>query len=250
MTTHTHSFASWPFADPVDTVSYCTAKVAHERLPVLQVAHDWDGDWQFLDATTEEPGECVLLCLGCVVERDATLAEISDLPRGHGAFRPFVGAPWECWEKPHEADPGEEKALSDIAEHGLHIINVCGEDDLPPFSYSLGIEQSLNLPELIVVGLRAEVGQSVINACYEQMRSGTPIASGMRVSGLLGGDFECLLGEVSDTNRKQYMGWTSWLYKDAGFRAYQIIFPNTSGVFPWEAEASNWFRNWQPLLAD
>ena len=248
MTNHTHSFASWPFADPVETVTYCTAEVANLALPVLRVSHDHDGDWQFLDATTEEPGECVLLCLGCVIERDATLAQVSNLPCGWSAFRPYVGAPWERWEKALDADPAEEKALSDIADYGLHIINVAGGDDLPPFSYSLGIEQSLKLPELIVIGLRAEVGQAAINACYEQMQSGTRIEPGMRVADLLGG-FECVIGEVSEAKRRQYMGWACWLHQDAGFRAYQIIFPNTSGVFPWEEKADNWFKSWQPLLA-
>jgi hypothetical protein len=249
MATHTHTFTQWPFADAVDTATYSTAKVAREGLPVLQVAHDWDGDWQFLDATTDEPGECLLLCLGCVYERDRSLAEISDLPRGWGAFRPYVGAQWERWEKPVEADPREERALSDIATYGLHIINVSGDNDRPPFSYSLGIEQSLGLPELIVVGLRAEVGQAAINACYEQMQAGTPIPAGMRVADLLGGGFECLIGDVSDAHRKEYMCWTTWLYKGSDFRALQIIFPDTAGVFPWEPGASDWFRNWQPLLA-
>jgi len=250
LSTHTHSFPHWPFSDAVDTVTYCTEKVVHRRFPVLQVAHDWDGDWQFLDATTEEPGDCVLLCLGCVYERDSTLAQISDLPRGWGAFRPYVGAAWERWEKPPEADPREEKALSDIAAYGLHIMNVSATEELPPFSYSLGIEQSLGMPELIVVGLRAEVGQAAINACYEQMQAGTVMAPGTRVADLLGGGFECLIGEVSDVRRKEYMGWTSWLYKEADFRAWQIIFPSTTGIFPWEPQASDWFRDWQPLLAD
>jgi len=76
------------------------------------------------------------------------------------------------------------------------------------------------------------------------------MAPGTRVTGLLGGGFECLIGEVSDARRKEYMGWTSWLYKEADFRAWQIIFPSTTGVFPWEPQASDWFRDWQPLLAD
>jgi hypothetical protein len=110
MSEHTHHFDTWPFPDNLQTLSYCTAKVACENFPVLQVAHDHDGDWQFLDATTDEPGECVLLCLGCVYERDSTLSEIADLPRGWGAFRSAVGATWERWQKPLETDEGDEDA--------------------------------------------------------------------------------------------------------------------------------------------
>ncbi len=189
-------------------------------------------------------------CLGCAYEHDATLAQISDLPRGWSAYRETIGADWERWEKPVEVcEDDDEKALSDIATYGLHIIHVTEEGDLPPFSYSIGIEQSLGMPELIVVGLHGEVAHAAINECYRQMKEGTGIAPGARVNELLGGGFECVIGDVSPAHFKQYMGWALWLYKDAGFRAYQIIFPDTAGVFPWEPEASDWFKSWQPLLA-
>jgi hypothetical protein len=233
----------------------------HDQLPVLRVSHDADGAWQFLDATTNEPGECVLLCLGCVLERDTTLSQICDLPLGWSAYRPDIGGEWERWQNFAEDDEdvpaevcgagdGDEKALADIAAYGLHIINVKEERDVPPFSYSIGIEKSLGLPELIVIGLRHEVAQTAINECYRQMKSGMEIRPGAFVTDLLGGDFKCLIGEVSSAHYKNYMGWAIWLHEGTGFRAYQIIFPSTAGVFPWEPEASEWFKNWQPLLAE
>ena len=251
MSGHAHTFPHWTFKDAMNTVGFSTARVAHDGFPVLQVAHDANGDWQFLDATTDDPGECILLCLGCIFERDPTLADISDLPRGWGAFRLEVGAAWERWEHPPEDDDcgDEEKALADIATHGLHILHIAEEGDLPPFSYSIGIEQSLGQPELIVIGLKAGVAHAAINACFDHMKAGTRIEPGVRVAGLLGGGFECLIGAVSPTHFRDYMGWARWLYKDKGFRAQQIIFPNTSGVFPWEAEANDWFRQRQPLLS-
>ena len=262
MSQHTHAFPHWPFPEAMDAITFCTAKVAHEQFPVLQVAHDHDGEWQFLDATTDQPGECVLLCFGCVYQSDATLAEISDLPRGWGAFRQEVGAEWERWEKPVEededagdghacasAEDGEAKALADIAEYGLHVISVMADGESPPFTYSLGIEQTLGMPELIVMGLKSNVAHAAINECYRQMKADPSIGPGSRLDGLLGGDFECLLGEVTPEQAKQHMCWASWLYKGSGFRALQIIFPSTAGVFPWEPEASDWFRNFQPLLS-
>ena len=250
MSGHSHMFSSWPFADSINTAAFCTDKVAHLQFPVLQVAHDHNGDWQFLDATADTPGECVLLCMGCVYERDASLAGISDLPRGWSAYRTHVGAEWERWEEPCETDGDEEKVHADIAAYGLHIINVMEEDDEPPFSYSLGIEKSLGMPDLIVVGLKHELAQSVINECYRQMQAGLQLEPGTRVSGLLGGGFDCVIGDVSAPNYQRYMGWAVWLYQDAQARACQIVFPSTAGVFPWEAQANAGFKQWQPLLAE
>ena len=106
------------------------------------------------------------------------------------------------------------------------------------------------MPELIVIGLKSSVAHSVINECYRQMKEGIAIAPGARVAGLLCGDFECLIGEVNPAYFEDYMGWALWLKKGSHFKAFQIIFPSTANVFPWEPEASAWFRNYQPLLAE
>jgi hypothetical protein len=63
--------------------------------PVLAVSHDEDGDWQFLCGTTLRSEDCKLVCLGCAFQRDFSLAEIADLPRGWQAVRDHVGGPWE-----------------------------------------------------------------------------------------------------------------------------------------------------------
>lgn len=259
MTEHTHSFTHWPFADKISAAAFCTGKVFHERFPVLQVAHDTNGDWQFLDATSDDLGEPVLVCLGCIFERDPSLAEIADLPRGWNAFREHPGAQWERWEKEDDEDEaddhahcqqdGDAKALADIETYGLHVISVSGEGDLPPFSYSIGIERSLGLPELIVIGLRANVAHAAINACYDQLRAGAQIVPGTRVADLLGGGFECVIGEVAPSHYRDYMGWALWLYEGENFRAWQIVYPDTAGIFPWEPQASAWFKGWQPQLA-
>ena len=263
MTTHTHNFADWPFPDPISTAAFSTTKVAREDFDVLQVAHDYNGDWQFLDATTDEPGECVMLCLGCIFEKHADMATIANLPRGWGARRDVAGGEWQRWElDPDDKDDGDEdaphvcggpeadaKALADIEEYGLHVINVMEDDENTPFTYSIGIEQSLGMPELIIIGLDSDVAQSVINECYRQMKEGGAIAPGARVAGLLGGDVECLIGDASSERVADYMYWASWLYKGQPFRAYQIIWPSTLGMFPWEPGASDWFIARQPLLA-
>jgi hypothetical protein len=103
MPEHTHQFPHWPFASAVNTVSVCTVKVARGGFPVLQVSHDWEGDWQFLDATTQEPEGPTVLCLGCVFERDPTLAQIADLPIGWSAWRTAVGAAWSREQNPESA---------------------------------------------------------------------------------------------------------------------------------------------------
>ena len=144
-------------------------------------------------------------------------------------------------------EKGERKALDDIEKHGLHIINVMEEKDLPPFSYSIGIEKSLGHPEFIVIGLKPQEAQFAINECYRKLNAGEHISHGEVVGGLIEG-YDCQICEIPESEFPEYMGWALWLYKGPNFRAIQIIWPSTTGVWPWEPEASEWFRTWQPVL--
>lgn len=101
---HSHQFVHWPFADAHNTASFSTTKVVREHLPVLLVSHDADGAWQFLDATTDEPGEALLVCMACIYEGDQSLEQIADLPLGWSAWRQEVGGTWERAENPPEDD--------------------------------------------------------------------------------------------------------------------------------------------------
>lgn len=66
-----------------------------EGLPVLLVAHDRGGDWQFLCGTTNRTEDAQVVSLGCILERDHTLAEVADLPEGWRAYRRAMGAAWQ-----------------------------------------------------------------------------------------------------------------------------------------------------------
>jgi hypothetical protein len=59
-------------------------------------------------------------------------------------------------------DAGEQKALADIERYACHIIHVAAEDELPPSSYSVGIQRSSGRPEVVVIGLMQPIAHSVI----------------------------------------------------------------------------------------
>lgn len=95
-TVHSHNFADkWSFADSEDTVAICCVHVLNRERSVHFVTHDEvDGDWQFLCGEPHDGNDGRVVCLGCMVERDQTLLALADLPRGWGADRSAVGAPW------------------------------------------------------------------------------------------------------------------------------------------------------------
>jgi hypothetical protein len=94
---HDHRFADgdWPFDDEIDTAAFTTVRVLEGRLPILEVYHDHDGDWQFLCGTTNATADCRLICMGCVYERFPDMGTFADLPPGWMAFREDERAAWQ-----------------------------------------------------------------------------------------------------------------------------------------------------------
>ncbi len=144
-------------------------------------------------------------------------------------------------------DAGEQKALADIELYGCHVIHVLAEDDRPPFSYSVGIQRSSAVPEIIVIGLKQPLSHFIVNEYNRRVRTGARFKLGQRVSGFIEG-FECEFRAAHPSRHRDYMGWDLWLYDGGAFDALQLVYPTTSGVWPWDAKADEWLHVWQPLL--
>lgn len=74
---------------------YCCGHLFRRERPALLVVRE-DGDWQFLcgNADHNDPFEPYHVSAGVLLDADATLNEIADLPPEWEAERPAVGAAW------------------------------------------------------------------------------------------------------------------------------------------------------------
>jgi len=91
---HDHAFEAWPFEVPVETGVFTTRQVLEDGEPVREAHHDADGDWQFLCGTTRDAADLRYVCMGCMLERDATLAVVARLPVEWTASRGSANEPW------------------------------------------------------------------------------------------------------------------------------------------------------------
>lgn len=91
---HEHSFTEWPFDTPVYTVSFTTRFVIDGSKPILDVYHDHDGYWQFLCGTTTDAADLMLVCMGCMLDRDPALFSLARLPAGWRAVRRSENEGW------------------------------------------------------------------------------------------------------------------------------------------------------------
>ena len=143
----------------------------------------------------------------------------------------------------------ERNILAHIDEYGCSVTSVFDPDgNEPPFSYSIGITKSSGAPELIVVGLDSKISHWLINEYNRRVKAGERFLPGVLYPGFLDG-FAVQFGSVALKYKDEFMCSATWLHGGPHFEALQLIWPSTSGTWPWDADASDWFRSHQPLLA-
>ena len=85
----------WPFDQPMDADAVVDLDVIEGRVPILLVVHySVEESWAFLSGGPFDPERAALARMSEVVERDASLLTIADLPAGWTATRDCVGASW------------------------------------------------------------------------------------------------------------------------------------------------------------
>jgi hypothetical protein len=98
----------WSFAEPGTTGVYSTRQVLDEGALLGIVAHDPDGDWQFLHEEADDAPEVrdeddlVFVPLQEVADRFPEVHELADLPRGWYAWRAERGEAWAREPQPRE----------------------------------------------------------------------------------------------------------------------------------------------------
>jgi hypothetical protein len=111
----------------------------------------------------------------------------------------------------------------------------------------VGIQRSTGAPEIIVIGLKQPLSHFIVNEYNSGVRAGERFNPGQRVDGFIEG-FECEFRAVHPSRHGNYMGWNMWLYGTTAFNALQLVYPTTSGVWPWDPAADEWLRVHQPML--
>jgi hypothetical protein len=145
-------------------------------------------------------------------------------------------------------DKSEQKVIDDVAEFGWHCVSIMAEGDHVGYSFTVGLFQSYEHPELIVFGLPSEVSHQILCTAADAAKSGSPIDLAQPTDALIN-NFSCCFAEVPPTEYHEYVGYARWYYQGNGFSLYQIVWPSRSGLFPWHHQATAEFRLAQPVIA-
>jgi hypothetical protein len=85
----------WPFDQPRNCATFTLRSIVFDGAPILYVSHDAeDHSWQFLDGKPIDMANAALVCLDEIVQRDASVLELADMPPGWSATRETKDSPW------------------------------------------------------------------------------------------------------------------------------------------------------------
>jgi hypothetical protein len=150
------------------------------------------------------------------------------------------------WPRPEDA--GEVKLVSDVREHGWHVLNV--EPDRghtePLFSYSIGLFYSFGHPEVIITGLPSRAAHSIINAVGERARTSPSVECETEYHDILE-HHPVLFRAVPFEHYSSYVGYAMWFYRriSSAFPLVQLFWPDKTGRFPWEPSFDPSLTRWQ-----
>jgi hypothetical protein len=138
---------------------------------------------------------------------------------------------------------------ANVNEYGWHCVNVIEDDCHPPWSYTIGLYETWDHPELIVIGRSRATSQAMLKTLSDDIELNSPPdltdSAGHQLLGM-----KCHFLEVNDRYFSDYVGFALSYYRKRRFPLYQIVWPNEKGLYAWDENASNLFKEWQPVLGE
>lgn len=117
-----------------------------------------------------------------------------------------------------------------------------------PIAYTVGLAESFDHSELVVLGLDPEVGHDLLDECGEHVREGTTFAAGERSAEVLE-RFQIGFRDVHDRALiREALALATAHHGDRDFRVLQVMWPDEDGRFPDDPESTDELRGAQPLM--
>ncbi len=134
----------------------------------------------------------------------------------------------------------EQDIVSNVANHGCHITSVFGDEDAPPFTYSVGLWETAGAADVIIVGLPNGLSASIINVLAGLLKDGAvSLHDGAVIEGLLDG-YNCVSRRVDSSQiNREHFNSALWYHRlrtgEELTDIYQIVWPSVGdGLFPWD----------------
>ena len=144
-------------------------------------------------------------------------------------------------------DRSEQKVIDNIAEFGWHCLHIHADLSYVEFTFTVGLFQTYQYPELIILGLPSTVAHTILSTAADAAKFGKPLDVTQLTDALLEG-YSCCFAKVPKAEYHEHVGFARWYYEGDEFPLYQIVWPCRSGFFPWHPLATADFKRAQPVI--
>ena len=145
------------------------------------------------------------------------------------------------------SDDSERKVLADVAQYGWHVVNILEEGDNPPWTFTIGLQKTWQHPEFIIIGLKKDVANAILDTLVNAIKERRPIDLKLPTDELLHNGACCFV-EIAKQHYADYVGFARWYYQGDDFPLYQVVWPSKENHFPWNAHATDGYKQRQPVL--
>jgi len=141
----------------------------------------------------------------------------------------------------------EARIKQDVAEYGYHMGLIADDGYQPGFAYTIGLWETYQHPEVIIIGLRQEAMVGILTNLGQEISKGKRYEAGATYEGVID-RYEITSVSVNPDNYPYYMGYGMWYYKGRDYPAVQLVWPDLEAHWPWEEDFNPKTRFSQPLL--
>lgn len=147
----------------------------------------------------------------------------------------------------HDKCDAIDRTKSHIEQYGFSVIHVSEDEIGPAFSYSIGLFQTYEHPEIILFGLPHESSQIIISNCAVEIKSGRRYKPD-ELNGDIVPNYDCVFKIVPSEWYDDYVGQAQRFYQGSAFHLLQCVWPDRSNKLPWQPGFTESLRHRQPLL--
>ena len=113
------------------------------------------------------------------------------------------------------------------------VMGIFESDDFPTFSYTVGMHHH-GLPELMIVGIQADLAQVILNNAAKMMfESDKAFEEGKPIYELA--NFPTIPVYISQENINELTCSAIRHYHHSNYSVFQMVIPDSNGLFPWQS---------------
>lgn len=143
-------------------------------------------------------------------------------------------------------DPFDRKLIQDVNQVGWHVTMVREDQEGAGFAYTTGLYERYKHPELILFGPPPEAMHEMLNALGTLIVNGEAFAENDRYE-LFEDGRKVAFAAFPASEYDEYLGASVWFYDESEFPTLQVLWPDSRGFYPTDAEFDRRLRRQQPL---